>query len=684
MDFFRRIFSKTDEGFTQTEQPKTEQKTVFISYRREVSSYIARAVFMDLRTHGFDVFMDVESINAGEFGRAIQHQIAARAHFVVILGPGSVERCADEGDWLRHEIETALDHRRNIIPLLCDNFTFAGSEQHLTGRLAQLSSFNGLNIHHDYFDEAMTKLRTRFLVQPPDVPLAPLSTQEQRVIRETIAAVASQPAPTRDELQAEALFRQGYAWQKDNDFDKAISFYDQAIALNPQYTKAYYNRGLAHYYRKELPQAIENYDKAIALKPDYAKAYNNRGLARFEQGQLTESLADYDEAIRLNSTYAIAYNNRGNSRAASGDFASAVADYEWYLLLGGGREYGNQASIEKIIQELKVAVESGSDQGLSDTTRRQFVKLTTGMLPAVPHEDGIVDGETLFQPNVITQELMMIPDGVTRGLPVEPAIALEQKLLTYGQATDVGMVRSNNQDAIASLVASNRSDNPRPDFGLFIVADGMGGHLDGEKASALVAQMLETEVVSQIYLPLNRAATDDSDTPPISESLVTAVQKVDTALKQAVPDGGCTLTAAILVGNLMFVAHVGDTRLYLINDSGIEQLTRDHTLVQRLVELGQITPEEAKDHPKRNVVYRALGQNDELEVDTLMRRLPPRAQILVCSDGLWGNVSDVELREIVRNPSLSPQEACNKLVALANERGGSDNISVIVVQMPGV
>jgi protein phosphatase len=132
----------------------------------------------------------------------------------------------------------------------------------------------------------------------------------------------------------------------------------------------------------------------------------------------------------------------------------------------------------------------------------------------------------------------------------------------------------------------------------------------------------------------------------------------------------------------MFVAHVGDTRLYLINDTSIEQLTRDHTLVQRLVELGQITPEEAKDHPKRNVVYRALGQNDELEVDTLMRRLPPGAHILICSDGLWGNISDDELREIVRKQTLSPQEACNKLVALANERGGSDNISVIIVQMP--
>lgn len=659
MDFLRRIFSKLDDGSTQNAPPQNEPKTVFISYRREVSSYIARAVFMDLRAHGYDVFMDVESINAGEFGRVIQHQIAARAHFVVILGPGSVERCVEADDWLRREIETALDHRRNIIPLLCDNFSFAASGRYLTGRLAQLANFNGVNVHHDYFDEAMTRLRTRFLAQPPAVALAPLSTQEQQVVRETIAAIASQPVPTRDELQAEALFRQGYTRQKDSDYAAAITFYDQAIALNPQYTKAYYNRGLARYCLGELPQAVENYDKAIALKPDYAKAYNNRGLARFEQRQPGAALADYDAAIRLDPAYAIAYNNRANARAASGDFAGALADYEQYLALGGGKAQGNQQRVEKLLQQLKHILASGSSAGLQID------------LPA-----SLPDGETLL----VTAE--SIPDSMTRPLEPEPRADHPGMGLIFGQISDIGLTRANNQDAIGALVASTHGAISRLDFGLFIVADGMGGHQDGEKASALAVQMLETEIISQVYLPLKRP--DSEAAAPISETLLAAVEKVNAAVNQTVPEGGCTLTAAVLVGSLLFVAHVGDTRLYLITDSNIEQITRDHTLVQRLVELGQLTPEEAKEHPQRNVLYRAIGQAEELEIDTLTRRLPPGAHLLLCSDGLWGSVSDDEMRDIVRRQSISPQEACGKLTALANTRGGADNISVIVALLPAL
>lgn len=659
MDFLRHIFSKPDDGSAQNAPPQNEPKTVFISYRREVSSYIARAVFMDLRAHGYDVFMDVESINAGEFGRVIQHQIAARAHFVVILGPGSVERCVEADDWLRREIETALDHRRNIIPLLCDNFSFAASARYLTGRLAQLANFNGVNVHHDYFDEAMTRLRTRFLAQPPDVALAPLSTQEQQVVRETIAAIASQPVPTRDELQAEALFRQGYTRQKDSDHAAAINFYDQAIALNPQYTKAYYNRGLARYCLGELPQAVENYDKAIALKPDYAKAYNNRGLARFEQRQPGAALADYDAAIRLDPAYAIAYNNRANARAASGDFVGALADYEQYLALGGGKAHGNQQRVEKLLRQLKQILASGSSAGFQID------------LPA-----SLPDGETLL----VTGE--SIPDSMTRPLEPEPRADHPGMGLIFGQTSDTGLTRANNQDAIGALVASTRGAASRLDFGLFIVADGMGGHQDGEKASALAVQLLETEIISQVYLPLKRP--DSEAAAPISETLLAAVEKVNAAVNQTVPEGGCTLTAAILVGSLLFVAHVGDTRLYLITDSNIEQITRDHTLVQRLVELGQLTPEEAKEHPQRNVLYRAIGQADEVDADTLTRRLPPGAHLLLCSDGLWGSVSDDEMRDIVRRQSISPQEACGKLTALANTRGGTDNISVIVALLPAL
>jgi serine/threonine protein phosphatase PrpC len=110
-------------------------------------------------------------------------------------------------------------------------------------------------------------------------------------------------------------------------------------------------------------------------------------------------------------------------------------------------------------------------------------------------------------------------------------------------------------------------------------------------------------------------------------------------------------------------------------------LTRDHSLVQRLIELDQLTPEEAKDHPQRNVLYRALGQSESVEVDALTRRMPAGSHLLLCSDGLWELVSDDELQTIIRNYP-HPQEVCDQLIALANTYGGNDNISVIVIKMP--
>src|SRR5690606_5445425 len=130
------------------------------------------------------------------------------------------------------------------------------------------------------------------------------------------------------------------------------------------------------------------------------------------------------------------------------------------------------------------------------------------------------------------------------------------------------------------------------------------------------------------------------------------------------------------IGDLAYIAHVGDSRIYLYTKDGLEQLTRDHSLVQRLIELDQLTQEEAAEHPQKNVLYRALGQSENIEVDTLTRRLPPKARLLLCSDGLWNQVPERDIQEIVKQ-SNNPQDACNKLVALANKHGGMDNVTVI-------
>jgi protein phosphatase len=174
---------------------------------------------------------------------------------------------------------------------------------------------------------------------------------------------------------------------------------------------------------------------------------------------------------------------------------------------------------------------------------------------------------------------------------------------------------------------------------------------------------------------------DDTERVPVTESMIAAVQKANADIIAQVPDGGTTLTAVAVIGDLAYVAHVGDSRIYLVTKDSIEQITRDHSLVQRYVELKLLTPEEASVHAQKNVLYRALGQSESLEVDALTRRLPPNSKLMLCSDGLWNLVTEEEIADIISNHS-NPQEACDKLVALANAHGGTDNITVILLRIP--
>jgi hypothetical protein len=141
-------------------------KSVFISYRRKLGAGWARAILQDLKAHGYDVFVDVESIDSGSFERVILNQIEARAHFLLLLTPGSLDRCTEPEDWLRREIHHAIQLERNIVPLTLEQFSFANHADNLPAALAPLTKYNALAIYHDYFDQGMTKLRDRFLKQP--------------------------------------------------------------------------------------------------------------------------------------------------------------------------------------------------------------------------------------------------------------------------------------------------------------------------------------------------------------------------------------------------------------------------------------------------------------------------------------------------------------------------------------
>lgn len=278
-----------------------------------------------------------------------------------------------------------------------------------------------------------------------------------------------------------------------------------------------------------------------------------------------------------------------------------------------------------------------------------------------------------------------VADGRTRKLPpletIQPGAGSH---LNYGQISDVGQVRDNNQDSVLSFVSSVSISQAEPNFGLFVVADGMGGHEHGERASAVAARVITKHVTNEIFLPLlNGDMGGDADRPTITEVLREAVQQANRIVTEEVPDGGTTVTTAAIMGHAAYIAHVGDSRAYLITEDFVEQITRDHSLVQRLIELDQLTPEDAVEHPQRNVLYRALGQNEHLDVDPVFRQLPPSSYLLICSDGLWNLVKKEEIQQIVLEERENTQRACQRLVDTANDRGGSDNITVVIVRVPG-
>jgi PPM family protein phosphatase len=250
-----------------------------------------------------------------------------------------------------------------------------------------------------------------------------------------------------------------------------------------------------------------------------------------------------------------------------------------------------------------------------------------------------------------------------------------------GCAQSVGLQRDHNEDALFTLTTNLASDDIQLPFGLYIVADGMGGHQYGEVASGLAVRAVSNTVIRKLFMPIysTRPASPNAS---ILEILNEAIQDAHQTVSREAPGGGTTMTAVLIMGEQMTVAHIGDSRAYLITPEGeFRSLTRDHSLVKRLVELGQITTDEAAYHPQRNVLYRALGQGEPVEADINTSPLPLNNLLLICSDGLWGVVPEAELLRLIQDSS-SPQEACQRMIDAANAAGGPDNITAILVRLP--
>jgi PPM family protein phosphatase len=238
---------------------------------------------------------------------------------------------------------------------------------------------------------------------------------------------------------------------------------------------------------------------------------------------------------------------------------------------------------------------------------------------------------------------------------------------------DIGCIRENNADSY--IYWEPCSDDLFPQLGrLAAVADGMGGYQGGQ-----VASRMAVEVLCQSY-------ADSIEIDP-QQRLLGAFKEAHHRIQECAGRSanlsgmGTTCTALVLIGSRLYFAHVGDSRLFLFRDGGLELLTSDHTLVAYLLNIGAIQPEEAEHHPQRHVLTAALGVRDEIQPHFPREALSVRTGdvLLLCTDGLWGQVQDAEIKTVLG--SHSPASACQALVELAKERGGPDNITLQVLRL---
>lgn len=344
------------------------EKTVFISYRRTNKPW-ALFIYQNLTMHGYDVFIDFQNINSGNFERAILDNIKARAHFVVVLTPSALEDCKKPGDWLRREIEAAMDEKRNIVPLMVEGFDFGSPliKNALTGKLAALSQINGLRIPDDYPFEAMDRLRERYLsVALNDVNLPMLQPEAKEIAIAEKSAANEAPLVKEEQLTAQTWFERGYVFHKDNNYGEAIRCLTNAIKLQSDFANAYYLRGTIKYLQNDHDGALLDLNKAILIEPNHlaahasrattrekindwdgaivdyteflqaeqfgteiiAKTYYLRGAALFKQDKIDQAINDFTKAIELSPNSASYYFIRGVVRNFNNDLKTAIADFD--------------------------------------------------------------------------------------------------------------------------------------------------------------------------------------------------------------------------------------------------------------------------------------------------------------------------------------------------------------------
>ena len=365
------------------------------------------------------------------------------------------------------------------------------------------------------------------------------------------------------------------------------------------------------------------------------------------------------------------------------------------------------------LENAQVLRTSGDDARLLFERDANFLALTLGALVATdpthagstPLEQAIDkirdygishSYQSVAQVIADCQQALAAAQGTTLPSGQPPASAFS---MLSGHATSRGRVRPNNEDALGDLLLTMIDGQGQPRLiGCFIIADGMGGEARGELASQIAAQSILEAVTRRLALPLlqpsESQASDWSGAADtlererqMREALLEGFHNANRQIRSLVHAQGnaigTTATALLILGGQALIAHIGDSRAYRLNSGVLSVLTEDHSYVQRLIQLGQLDPDDRSGHLRRSALYRALGQQDTLEVDLVACPLEAGDRLLLCSDGLWDAVPEAALLPLLADQEreTTPTALAAQLVTMADQAGGQDNSSAIVIQI---
>lgn len=339
---------------------KKIEKTVFICYRRTNSAH-ARLMYQTLTKDGYDVFLDYESIDSGSFEQHIIKQIRARAHFLIILTPSALVKCYNPKDIMRMEIETAIDSKRNILPLFFDEFRFDKCDHYLEGKLKLLHKYNGIEISFDYFKASIDKLEKRYLNSPLESILHPLNEQENKKLTSRINKIERYKKRSQKALKSELLHESGWKNYLIGDTEGSLKDFNESIKLNNRNPQTFSKISEIYNYILEDKKALFNIDKAISLleendpevhkyrckkflvisdfKKGFEEAqkyidilprdpdgYNLYGRLCYETKDYAQAIDFYGKALHLDPEGIFYLHNRGLARWMGNDFEGAIND----------------------------------------------------------------------------------------------------------------------------------------------------------------------------------------------------------------------------------------------------------------------------------------------------------------------------------------------------------------------